>query len=337
MPATAVELLVTGVRSPLASVTVGRALLDFAQDVLGIVRARGDRRLVLVLAHAALLEAFRGERERAETLCREAAELAGDPDADDLYNVWAAQNWLRLSVGDLVGAGECFARIIAWASRNGFDFERAVITAGSWLILEQAGLQDASVDDFRVVVELSRRVGAPSAIAMSLAILAQLLVRTDPDAAHASLLEAAEWIEALGPAFVEDATLATIGMVAAHLGEVEIALAAARRALDRGASSTMLLAALLEVVADTVASAAPRGAASLHGAIDVLAPGMEQVFDTRPSAVEHIAAASDPSTIEHDRAAGAQLTAREATDLARTLASRALDETRSSVAVRPAL
>ncbi|MEX1008931.1 MAG: adenylate/guanylate cyclase domain-containing protein [Acidimicrobiia bacterium] len=326
---TAVELLATGTRSPLGTFTVGRAMLDSADAVLELVRATDLDRLTLVLAHAALLAAFRGDRGRAEQLCDEARAAADGPDDDDLYDVWAAEEWIALGAGDLARAVECTEHIVAWARRNGYDYEQAGM-AGS-LVMFRASAGDpgtgTGIANAREALALSRRTGAPASIASNLAFLAQTLVDSDAETARANLVEAMQWHDALGPAFAEEAALSTIAMVGARLAERAVTLRAAARILDRTPSSTLILGGVLENVAASVAPESPDGAAILHGAVDVLTPGLVQwgpLVVTRARAVEAIDAHVDPEAVARDREQGALMTEPEAADLARALVDEAL-------------
>ena len=186
---------------------------------------------------------------------------------------------------------------------------------------------------------LAREVGAPMAIVYSLFALAQALVTTDPDRAHALLAEGFQLATDLG--YENPGELQLALFCTARLQDWPNTLRVAGRALHHHARSGVfplyLLAALLNVVARGLAEQQPEAAAILQGTVGGilgrLAPAMAApisgstsspndvaafVLDVRRATTQLLTAALGQPRLRELRAQGAAMDVEEACTYART-------------------
>ena len=121
---------------------------------------------------------------------------------------------------------------------------------------------------------MARQTGNPGAISGALAVLALVLVGTEPEQSRALIAESIELNDALGDIVVDENALVVAFLVSALLGERDQALRLTARGLDRGFSMLVSYCACLEATAQTLAPEQPDVAATLHGTIDELVPSL---------------------------------------------------------------
>ena len=259
------------VPSPLA-----RVLLRDAEAVLELPGIKTVEAYPFVLAAAGTAAVFHGRFDRAEQLCEQALDAAGEP-SDKLEGVVFLVHANALyGLGELSDAIQYLERSVSARRRFGDPFMLA-FSLGT-LASFRSGTRDSNevaVDEAREGLALARRTGSPGAISGALAVLAIILVGTEPEQSRSLITESIELNDALGAIVINENGLVMAFLVSALLGEREQALRLTARGLDHGFSMLVVYCACLETVAHTLAPEQPEVAATLYGTIDTLMPSLE--------------------------------------------------------------
>jgi tetratricopeptide (TPR) repeat protein len=252
---------------------LARLLLRDAAAVLELPGIATIDRYPLVLRAAGAAALFHGMFERAEQLCQEALDAAGEP-SDELAGLaFLVLGNARYGLGDLSGAVQYLERCVAAYRRVGDPFMLA-FSLGALASWRPRDLAAVAVDEAREGLVLSRQTGCPGAISGALALLAIILVGTQPEQSRALIAESIQLNDALGDIVVDENALVMSFLVTALLGEREQTLRLTARGLDGGFSMLVNFCACLETTAQTLASEHPHVAATLHGTVDHLVPSL---------------------------------------------------------------
>jgi predicted ATPase/class 3 adenylate cyclase len=325
-----VELMQAGTMAPLSLRPCGTALFEHAEDALEIVREGAPDQLPLMRSLASVAAFGRGDHQRARELADDALAAPGGPDRDDVYGSWSTRNSLAMMAGDMAGAREELAHLVARGRRIGDAYELAAALAGYASVGHFVDRVDDGIAYADEALATARRAGAPTVMAMALAARALLAIDRDREVARESVLEAADLYASLGPSGADEQTVAMILMTTQRLGMARTSLDAAATILDRTPSSPLLLCGVLEDLAATIAADRPEEAAVLLGAVDAFAPGFADLSDfagTRERVNRDLAERLDAGSIAALRTRGARMTPDKATDYARAL----VDEVRAEL------
>jgi hypothetical protein len=176
---------------------------------------------------------------------------------------------------------------------------------------------------------VARRTGNPGLTSGALATLARVLVHAEPHESRALIAESMELNDALGDIIVNENALVMAITVSAELGQGEQVLRLTARALDHGLSMLVGNCSCLEAGAEALAPAMPDVAVVLHGAIDVLVPGLahaEPQATFRSRATAATSPQLDATQIDELRARGATMSEVQATAYARDAIRRILSD-----------
>ena len=321
-------LVAAAARPVLFRVPAGRALLESAAPLLEVVRRTDPDRIAITAAGAAVVAALALEFDRAAEYIDDALAHATGPDDPAVAHAVASRGYVVMARGDVRAGLEDAERFLAWVRLYGTDFEV------SWALSTIAGWFYALGDEAEAravaeeALETARRSGAPSLLYASLVALAQSSIDGDPDAARAYVREAMTLQDVLG-SFAEDAAIVSLIGIAARLDETDIVLRAASQILATDPAEALFVGVLLESLALAIARQRPEQAAAFNGAVDALAPGLvqiEMVATMRAHTADALAASLSPDVIERVHDDGRRLSAREATDLARTVIDEMLSD-----------
>jgi hypothetical protein len=286
-----------------------------AEAILELPGIDTIERYPFVLAQAGGAAAAHGMFERAEQLCQEALDAAGEPNDELAGLVFMFRAQARVGPGDVTGAVRYLERSVSAHRRLGDPFMLMVslcLLAG-FRPSDSAGV---AVDEAREALALARQTGNPGSISVALGILARILVESEPEQSRTLIAESIELNEALGGVVVEETALVVAFMVSALLGERDQTLRLTARGLDRGISMLFTYCACLEATAQTLAPEQPEVTATLHGTIDQLVPSLAHNGPSRAlrqRATEAINTQLDAARISELRAQGAAMTEDQAT------------------------
>jgi predicted ATPase/class 3 adenylate cyclase len=324
----AFEMLVAVDLPPMHSLPVGRVVWAAAEQVLELQRAAatGDEHLPRAVALGAMGAVFRGQLDRARALYEEAAALDDGTDDNVAFDLLGVQNNLALLTGDVTQAMEANAGTLRLVRRLDRTIDIAGALAGLAAQHAASGDFDAAQPEAAEALELARRTGAPSIIAMAQAALAFAMIGSDPEAARTHLRALAS--PAALPPWSDtpvEAALAMMMVCGARLGELEPTLIAGARVLDDTPSTPLIIGAVLETAAAVLTQRAPDEAATLRGAADTITPGFADVLALRGNPAD---ATSEQTTPAYQT--GQRMTEDEATAFARTLIRDALTTNRAT-------
>ena len=223
---------VKGVPSPLPGV-----LLRDAEAVLDLPGIETSERYPFVLAAAGGAAALHGMFERAEQLCQEALDAGGES-SDELAGFAFFVRAIALhGLGDLSRAVQDLERSVSAHRRFGDPFMLA-FSLGVLASFRSSSGDSAAVaaDEAREALVLARQTGNPGLISNALAMLALVIIGTEPEQSRTLITESLELNDALGDIVVDENALVVAFLVSALLGEREQALRLTARGLDRGFS-----------------------------------------------------------------------------------------------------
>jgi predicted ATPase len=304
---------------------LARTLLRDAEAVLELSGIETIERYPFVLAAVAAAALFHGVFDRAEHLCQEALDAADEP-SDELEGlVFLVRGNALYGLGDITSAVRCMERSVSARRRLGDPYMLAFSLGGlsSWRSRDLAAV---AVDEARESLALARQIGNPGAIGGGLALLAIVLVGTQPEQSRALLAESIEFNDALGAIVINENALVMAFLVSALLRERDQTLRLTARGLDRGFSMLVAYCGCLEAVAQTLATEQPDVAATLHGTIDALMPSLvhaEPYRALRKRATQATSTQLDPARASELRARGAAMTEDQATAYALDAIARA--------------
>ena len=299
-------------RGPLTTV-----LLRGADAVLQLPSIHTIRRYPYAIRAGALAALFHGLYDRAEQLCRQALDAAGELDDEleggtELVRAMVA----RMSqTGDLGMTIEHQERALRCFRRCASPYHVVSVLNPLASFRASSGDLATAADNAREALALARQTGNPGLISATLAGLAFVLVDAEPDRSRTLIAESLELTDRLGPLAVDEQALLLTITACARLGERLLVLRRSAPALDRGFSAIFRLGVCLEATAAALAPDAPEPAAVLHRHIDALVPGLAQSEPhrtLRERATAAIHAQLDPARVSALRAQGAALTQYEA-------------------------
>jgi predicted ATPase len=320
----------------LCSVALGpsalaRVLLPDADAVLELPGIETIERYPFVLANAGAAAVFHGRFDRAVQLCQEALDAAREP-SDELAGLafFVRANALY-GLGDLSGAVQSAEHSVNSYRRVGDPFLLgfSLGTLASFRSGSRDFFAGVAADEAREALALARHTGYPGGISGALAVLAIVLVGTDPEQSRRLIAESLELTDALGVIVLDEPTLVVTFLVSALLGERDQALRLTAHGLDRGFPMLVLYCACLETTAQTLAPEQPHVAATLHGTIDTLMPSLahtEPYRALRKRATEAINTQLDAARVGELRARGSAMTEDQATAYAVDAIARALGD-----------
>jgi tetratricopeptide (TPR) repeat protein len=293
------------------------ALLRDADAVLQLPSIHTIPRYPYAIMAGAVAALFHGRYDRAEQLCQQALDVAGEPDDEleggtELVRAMVARmsqtSDLGMTIEHQQRALRCFRRCAS---------PYHVVSVLNPLASFRASSGDlaTAADNAREALALARQTGNPGLISAALAGLAFVLVDSEPERSRTLIAESLELTDRLGPLAVDEQALLLTITACARLGDRHLVLRRAAPALDRGFSGITRLGVCLEVTAAALAPDAPEPAAVLHRHIDALVPGLAQSEPQRTNrerATAAIHAQLDPTRIAELRAQGAALTQYEA-------------------------
>jgi predicted ATPase/class 3 adenylate cyclase len=309
--------------SPLAG-----ALLPRAEAVLELPGIQTIERYPSVLAAAGGAAMFHGRFDRAEELCRQALEAAADPSDELAGFAFLVRGNAAYGLGDVDRAVGYMEQSVSSNRRSGDRFMLGFSLGGlaSFRSMSPDAAGKATVEA-REAIAIAREAGNDSFKLGALAVLAVVLVRTDPDQSRTLIDESVALQDALGALVLNENALVMAFVVSALLGEHEQALRLAARGLDRGLSMLNTYCLCLETTAEAVAFDEPHVAAVLHGAVDQFVPSLTQTepgATLRKRATEALATHLDETRVSELRAQGAAMTEDEATAYALDAIARAI-------------
>jgi predicted ATPase len=309
---------------------LGRVLLRDAEAVLELPGIERIERYPFVLAFAGAAAVFHGLFDRAEQLCQAALDAASEP-IDELDGVvFLVRGNALYGLGDMSSAVQSVERSVSARRRFGDPFTLA-FSLGT-LASFRSGTRDSNAvaaDEAREALALARQVGCPGAMCGALAVLAIVLVGTDPEQSRTLITESIELNDALGAVVVDEHALVMAFLVSALLGEREQALRLTARGLDHGFSMLVVYCGALETTAQSIAPEQPDVAATLHGTIDELVPSLahlEPYRALRKRAIKAIETQLDAARVSELRARGATMTEDQATAYALEAITRTLSD-----------
>jgi hypothetical protein len=229
----------------------------------------------LALSIAAFDTASHGDRVDAERLCGEALaaaqRLGSDPDRVVEQNVCFARQANAYSTGALADAarfGEQIAEIGRATGRLG-AVAGGLVSAATWYTM--VGDPDAALPLATEGLAAARRLGNPSVIGLSLAVLAGALADRDADRAAALLHEGIERWASLD--YENGPQITNAVLISARIGEWPTALELAPRAIRHlhWGGDRPQLAGILNILARILAPNDPESAAVIQGAARRLA------------------------------------------------------------------
>jgi predicted ATPase len=291
------------------------ALSHDAEAVLELPNIQTIDRYPFALTAGALAAQFHGMWERAEQLCAAALHAVAEP--DDELEGWTAvvrMNVARIAHGDLRVAIEQQERAATSFRRWADPYHLGRVLNILANLRASHGDLDRAIDDAREALSLARRTGNPGLTSAALAGLALVLVDREPERSRTLIAESLELIDRLGAVAADELALVLTLTAAARLGERHLVLTRSRPALERGFSSVVRLGVCLEATAAALAADLPDAAATLHGHVDALCPGLthaEPQVLIRARAIALVDRQRSETQSEHSRARGAAMTAAE--------------------------
>jgi predicted ATPase/class 3 adenylate cyclase len=300
---------------------VGRAVIASADQILELVRATSPEHLPRAIAFSAGGALKRGELERAQELCDEAATLDDGTDGRLRITLTMTARNLAFATGDVARFDEASTQEVALARRYGRPSH--IATALSALAAQHAarGEFDVARTEATEALERARAIGAPNIIAMAQAALAYAMLGSDPEGARTQLraLISGDTLRQ----HADEITLLLIMGCGARIGEIEATLLAGGRHLDMTPSFPFYLCITLRQTAAVLAPHQPETAATLHGAADAISPDSADIAGVRGGDDFAAMAATDAYQTGH------RMTQDEATSYARAMIRDALAGTRS--------
>jgi predicted ATPase len=251
------------------------ALSHDAEAVLELPSIESIERYPFALAAGALAAQFHGMWERAEQLCTESLHAVADP--NDELEGWTAvvrMNVARISQGDLRVAIDHQERAATSFRRWADPYHLGRVLSILANLRASHGDLDRAIDTAREALALARRTGNPGLTSAVLGGLALVLVDREPERSRILIAESLELTDRLGPIAADELAIVLTLTAAARLGERQLVLTRAGPALERGFSSIVRLGVCLEATAAALAADQPDAAATLHGHIDALCPGL---------------------------------------------------------------
>ena len=316
--------------------TLAGVLLRDAEAILDLPGMETSERYPFVLAAAGGAATLHGMFERAEQLCGEALDAGGESNDELAGFAFFIRAMALHGLGDLSRTVQDLERSVTACRGVGDPFMVSFALGHLASFRSMSGDSAAVVaDEAREALVLARQTGNPGLISNTLAMLAIIIIGTEPEQSRTLITESLALNDALGDVVVDENTLVGAFLVSALLGERDQALRLTARGLDRGFSVFVGFCACLETTAQTLAPDQPDVAATLHGTIDTLIPGLvsaEPFRALRERATEAIDTQLDVERISELRARGAAMTEDQAAMYALEAITTALrDEPRSQL------
>ncbi|HLM16871.1 MAG TPA: adenylate/guanylate cyclase domain-containing protein, partial [Acidimicrobiia bacterium] len=255
---------------------LSRVMLRDAEAILALPSIRSIERYPLAIAAAASAALFHGALERAEQLCQQAWDAAGEPSDQLVAFLVLTRGNIAYGRGDLPLAVDEVEQAVSRYRQVGDTFMVAFCLCGLSIWRSFTGDVTVAAAEGREALALARSTGNPGAITQALGALAVVLALTEPEQSRSFIAESLELNDALGDAVVDENALSMVLIASAVLGDREAALTLCARALRHGLSLLVAVCGCLEATADTLVVEAPEVAVVLHGAIDALLPGYDQ-------------------------------------------------------------
>ena len=291
--------------------TLAGVLHRDAEAILDLPGIETSEQYPFVLAATGGAAALHGMFDRAEQLCGEALDAGGE--SDELAGLaFFIRAMAFHGLGDLSRTVQDLERSVTVCRGVGDPFMVSFALGHLASFRSMSGDPAAVVaDGAREALVLARQTGNPGLISNALAILALIIIGTEPEQSRTLITESLALNDALGDVVVDENSLVGAFLVCALLGERDQALRLTARGLDRGFSVFVGLCVCLETTAQTLAPDQPDVAATLHGTVDTLVPGLvsaDPFRALRERATEAIDAQLDGERISELRARGAAMT-----------------------------
>ena len=275
-------------------------------------------RYAFALTAGAFAALSHGRYNRAEQLCGQALDAAGEPNDEIQGRVAFVRATLARSTLDGTRAIALYEQALYYFRRFATPYH--LVNLLNVLAVNRAGGGDLAMAavEAQEALTIARRTGNPGVTSGALAGLAYVLAESEPERSRTLIAESLELNDRLGAIVVDELALVLTMVACAELGERDQVLTLAARALDRGLTSNYRLAVSLEVAAEALATPSPTAAAVLHGQADSLVPHLAHSaanrihFGLRQRATAAIDAQLDLARVSELRAYGAALTQHEA-------------------------
>jgi predicted ATPase/class 3 adenylate cyclase len=294
---------------------LAQTLFTDAEAVLALPGIDTVESYPFVLVSAAGAALFRGTFEEAVRLGQEALDSVDEPGDELVGWVSMVRGNAFYCLGDMARAVESMERSVSARRRVGDPYQLGFSLGGlaSWRPRHDLG---GAAEEARESLSLARQIGCPGAISGGLALLALILVGTQPEESRALIAESIELNKVLGAIVVDENALVMAFLVTALLGEREQTLELTAQGLDRGFSMLVGLCSCLEATAQTLAPDQAEAAATLQGAVDGLVPVIvhaEPYRALRRRATRAMSTQLDDVRISELRAQGAAMSEDQAT------------------------
>jgi predicted ATPase/class 3 adenylate cyclase len=311
-----------GERGPFAA-----ALLGYTDAVLELPSIHTIERYPFALMAGAVAATISGSYARAEQLCVQALDAAGEPN-DELEGRAAAVRFnVAIHGADPRGAIEHQERAVRYFRRFASQYQLVHVLNILAAVRATTGDLATATDEAREALILARQTGNPGLTSSALAGLAYVLASSEPERSRELIAESLELNNPLGVIVIDELALVLTIVASAMLGERGYVLRLCARGFNGGLMGITRLAPCLESLAEALASDAPAAAGVLNGYVDSFAPGYgkrEPHATFRQRATAAIDAQLDAARIAELRARGAAMTQDQVTQFALDAITRVL-------------